>query len=108
MVSLDDLLLENDRGTLGGCFSTTLGAALHELCHTFELGHTENGIMARGFDHIQNVFLPTPEGKDFKAQKMIPLVDVNKIGRNDVHWTTSCILILYYNKFVYCLNDKNN
>ncbi|GLV32490.1 uncharacterized protein CBL_00800 [Carabus blaptoides fortunei] len=29
------------RGTYGGCFATTLGAVCHELCHTFDLGHTE-------------------------------------------------------------------
>ncbi|CAG9863599.1 unnamed protein product [Phyllotreta striolata] len=44
------------RGTLGGCFSTTLGSVLHELFHTFDLGHTEDGIMGRGFDNIYKVF----------------------------------------------------
>ncbi|XP_030746639.1 putative zinc metalloproteinase YIL108W [Sitophilus oryzae] len=45
------------RGTLGACFSTTLGSVLHELYHTFNLGHTQNGIMGRGFDNVQNFFL---------------------------------------------------
>ncbi|KAF7287347.1 uncharacterized protein LOC143191030 [Rhynchophorus ferrugineus] len=45
------------RGTLGACFSTTLGSVLHELYHTFNLGHTEKGIMGRGFDNIQNFFV---------------------------------------------------
>lgn len=44
------------RGTLGACFSTTLGSVLHELFHTFDLGHTEEGIMGRGFDNIYKVF----------------------------------------------------
>ncbi|XP_057667517.1 uncharacterized protein LOC130900725 [Diorhabda carinulata] len=44
------------RGTLGACFSTTLGSVLHELLHTFDLGHTEEGIMGRGFDNIYKVF----------------------------------------------------
>lgn len=45
------------RGTLGGCFATTLGSVFHELGHTFDLGHTKDGIMGRGFDHIDRVFI---------------------------------------------------
>uniref|UniRef100_A0A1B6D7B1 Uncharacterized protein n=1 Tax=Clastoptera arizonana TaxID=38151 RepID=A0A1B6D7B1_9HEMI len=45
------------RGTYGACFSTTLGAACHELGHTFDLGHSNQGIMSRGFDNIHLVFL---------------------------------------------------
>ncbi|KAG5899909.1 hypothetical protein JTB14_002461 [Gonioctena quinquepunctata] len=44
------------RGTIGACFSTTLGSVLHELFHTFDLGHTDEGIMGRGFDNIYKVF----------------------------------------------------
>ncbi|XP_044754159.1 putative zinc metalloproteinase YIL108W [Coccinella septempunctata] len=49
------------RGTLGACFSTSLGSVLHELGHTFDLGHTKSGIMARGFDNIYKVFTPHSE-----------------------------------------------
>lgn len=45
------------RSTLGGCFATTLGSVFHELGHTFDLGHTKDGIMGRGFDNIDRVFL---------------------------------------------------
>ncbi|XP_045519278.1 putative zinc metalloproteinase C607.06c isoform X1 [Pieris brassicae] len=45
------------RGTIGGCFATTLGSVFHELGHTFDLGHTKDGIMGRGFDNIDRVFL---------------------------------------------------
>ncbi|GBP71128.1 Putative zinc metalloproteinase YIL108W [Eumeta japonica] len=45
------------RGTLGGCFATTLGSVLHELGHTFDLGHTKDGIMGRGFDCIDRIFI---------------------------------------------------
>ncbi|CAG9585603.1 unnamed protein product [Danaus chrysippus] len=45
------------RGTLGACFATTLGSVFHELGHTFDLGHTKDGIMGRGFDNIDRVFL---------------------------------------------------
>lgn len=44
------------RGTYGGCFATTLGAVCHELGHTFDLGHTPDGIMGRGFDNVNLVF----------------------------------------------------
>ena len=40
------------RGTVGGCYATTLGSVLHELGHCFDLGHTESGIMERGFDQL--------------------------------------------------------
>ena len=43
------------RGTVGGCVATTMGSVLHELGHTFDLGHTEQGIMARGFDDLDSL-----------------------------------------------------
>ena len=49
------------RGTYGGCFATTLGAMVHELGHTLDLGHTENGIMARGFDVMDRFFTICPQ-----------------------------------------------
>lgn len=48
------------RGTYGGCFATTLGAVCHELGHTFDLGHTPDGIMGRGFDNVNLVFTVQP------------------------------------------------
>ncbi|XP_046402300.1 putative zinc metalloproteinase C607.06c isoform X2 [Ischnura elegans] len=45
------------RGTYGGCFATAVGSVCHELGHTFDLGHTQNGIMGRGFHHIQKIFI---------------------------------------------------
>ncbi|XP_001599746.2 putative zinc metalloproteinase YIL108W [Nasonia vitripennis] len=47
----------NYRGTHGGCLATTLGSVLHELGHTFDLGHTRDGIMGRGFDYVDRVFV---------------------------------------------------
>lgn len=38
-------------------YATGLGAALHELGHTFDLAHTPTGVMARGFDDINRVFI---------------------------------------------------
>jgi len=44
------------RSTMGGCFATSLGSALHELGHIFDLVHTDRGIMARGFEDIDLFF----------------------------------------------------
>ncbi len=45
-----------NRGTLGGCYATSLGAALHELGHVFDLVHSDRGIMARGFEEVDIFF----------------------------------------------------
>jgi hypothetical protein len=45
-----------NRGTNGGCFATSLGGLIHELGHMLDLGHTENGMMARGCDDIDKFF----------------------------------------------------
>lgn len=46
------------RNTRSGCFATTLGASIHELAHTFNLGHSESGIMERAFNQMDAFFLP--------------------------------------------------
>lgn len=58
LVDTDQLMDDsNYRGTHGGCLATTLGSVLHELGHTFDLGHTRQGIMGRGFNHVDRVFV---------------------------------------------------
>lgn len=58
IVNTDHLMDDsNYRGTHGGCLATTLGSVLHELGHTFDLGHTREGIMGRGFDYVDRVFI---------------------------------------------------
>ncbi|KAK0179217.1 hypothetical protein PV327_008030 [Microctonus hyperodae] len=58
MIDTDQLMDDsNYRGTHGGCLATTLGSVLHELGHTFDLGHTRDGIMGRGFNYIDRVFV---------------------------------------------------
>lgn len=51
---LDD---SNYRRTYGGTFATTLGTLIHELGHTFQLGHTETGLMGNDIDQVQRFFL---------------------------------------------------
>jgi len=41
-------------------YATGLGAALHELGHTFDLAHSPTGIMARGFDDMHRFFTVVP------------------------------------------------
>ena len=49
--------LKNRNNRLG-CYATTLGASIHELAHTFNLGHSDHGIMNHQFNHIDHFFLP--------------------------------------------------
>ncbi|KAI4500940.1 hypothetical protein M0802_004151 [Mischocyttarus mexicanus] len=69
----------NYRGTHGGCLATTLGSVLHELGHTFDLGHTREGIMGRGFDYVDRVFVGAA-GIDFNR---------NPIRRDPQHTTVA-------------------
>lgn len=101
------------RGTLGACFSTTLGSVLHELCHTFELGHTEKGIMGRGFDDIYKVFINCEaknekqfnnaiqfeEKFDSRLRKTFLVKTKQKSKEEDgTFWTKSCLVFLAYHK----------
>lgn len=47
------------RNTIWGLASTTIGATLHEMGHTFDLPHCNDGlgIMTRGFDRFNRVFV---------------------------------------------------
>lgn len=51
---LDD---SNYRRTWGGCFATSLGTLIHELCHTFDLAHTKTGLMGTDIDYTHRFFL---------------------------------------------------
>jgi len=58
--------------------SASLGAVCHELCHTFDLGHTVEGIMGKDFDRVCSLFR-VPECVN---ETMANLVKVN-CTRND-------------------------
>lgn len=51
---LDD---SNYRKTYGGCFATSLGSLVHEIGHTFDLAHTETGLMGNDIDYTHRFFL---------------------------------------------------
>lgn len=88
------------RGTLGYCFATTLGSVLHELCHTFDLGHTEYGVMGRGFDNIHKVFLPSNESH----QKKLGYFHRQLFDNDQTYWTESCSVLLSYHRLIHgCL-----
>ncbi|KAI5716676.1 hypothetical protein M8J76_010430 [Diaphorina citri] len=74
-----------NRGTFGGCFSTTLGSVCHEMGHTFDLGHTDSGLMGRGFDYIDRMFIANPPWRtnDFadvknQVRRIDTIADVNR------------------------------
>lgn len=56
------------RSTYGSCYGTHLGSVLHELGHTFDLGHTTHGIMSRGFEDFNLFFTATHLINDVGSQ----------------------------------------
>lgn len=114
------------RGTYGTCFTTTLGSVLHELCHTFDLGHTHEGIMDRGFDNLHNFFMvvnntspnielnPSNCFRSNLSNNIVlnsngtiirnpTCVQTNSLRRkfeDDTYFTISCSVILYYHKYI--------
>lgn len=60
------------RSTFWGLASTTLGATLHELGHTFGLPHSTDryDIMTRGFDHFNRAFTLTEPPSKRNAKRL--------------------------------------
>ena len=93
---IDTNAVRNDsgsRGVLWAMASTTIGAALHELGHTFDLRHAEDplSIMSRGFDLFSREFTltdapwkdhPTPTAF---ADEAIACWDVGSAARLAAH-----------------------
>lgn len=92
------------RGTFWANYSTTLGAALHELGHCFDLMHMPEGIMARGFDDMNRFALamqsspprlPPSQSADVTsavatAMRMFP--------DHRAHWFRSSAVLLHYHR----------
>lgn len=53
---------------------------MHELLHTFDLGHTANGIMGRGFDNIHKIFVDT------KLESSNQSVDSSTTFHDEIHF----------------------
>ncbi|XP_065556590.1 uncharacterized protein LOC136024931 isoform X2 [Artemia franciscana] len=45
------------RGTWGSCYSSTMGAILHEILHLFDVVHYKEGIMGQGFMDMDKFLL---------------------------------------------------
>ncbi|XP_022237537.1 putative zinc metalloproteinase C607.06c [Limulus polyphemus] len=71
------------RGTHWACYSTGLGATLHELGHTFDLGHSTYGIMGRGFDDIYKFF--TVQDKCCQPNVQDDMKVISKTSCTEVH-----------------------
>ncbi|XP_063238481.1 uncharacterized protein LOC134539997 [Bacillus rossius redtenbacheri] len=78
------------RGTYGACFATTLGSVCHELGHTFDLGHTETGIMGRGFDNINLVFTLQPKRNRIESTGRGLCGNRGGADKGDVRQATVC------------------
>lgn len=78
-VSFDD---SGRRGTYWASASTTLGAVMHEMGHTFGLPHSTDpmSIMSRGFDHLNRAIVLTEPPAKGKTEPV-------KFASNEVaHW----------------------
>lgn len=99
------------RGTHWANFATGIGAFLHELGHTFGLGHATTGIMGRGFDDMNRLlcayeidphcgqpgfFAPAVPGVD-DGRLALNLAAVREVtDRAGAHWNVSSARILHH------------
>lgn len=65
----------NYRRTYGGVYASTLGAVCHELGHCFDLGHTLDGVMGRGFDYLNRV-LTVDQPTEHLPQRIVSAANV--------------------------------
>lgn len=92
------------RGTFWANYSTTLGAALHELGHCFDLMHTPEGIMGRGFDDMNHFVMVTqPENQHHPTTELTNNsndVTLEIFADHKAHWFRSSAVILHYHKWI--------
>ncbi|XP_067144270.1 uncharacterized protein [Centruroides vittatus] len=96
---LDD---SGNRKRYWACYSTGIGATLHELGHTFDLGHSPDGIMGHGFNNINKFFAMSSWPKGFFAEQvtvqLTTIQDVswaynnsnNKLNKNESNISVEC------------------
>ena len=73
-------------------YVTSLGAALHELGHAFDLAHTATGVMARGFDDIDKFCLVSRRpGGQVAAMHPMPSSATESVNRDNsaIFYTTT-------------------
>ncbi|CAB4058472.1 unnamed protein product [Lepeophtheirus salmonis] len=88
---IDSLNLMDDSGyrhTFGACFSTTLGAIIHELGHTFDLGHTNDGT------DIPDVTMNGGSTSYLQAYQQKKELRRMVADSGKAFWSRSCALIL--------------
>ncbi|TDH65402.1 hypothetical protein CCR75_003598 [Bremia lactucae] len=99
------------RGTHWATFSTGLGAMLHEIGHTFGLGHATSGIMARGFNDMNRLLCileadPSSSQLGFTQSSDKGWLDLNHSilreinGRNGAHWNAASAHLLRHSPWI--------
>ena len=74
------------RGSYWANYSTTLGAAIHELGHCFDLAHTPHGIMARGHDDMNHFFTVVSGEQGRKYCRILFSLKLHE-RKMEFHWT---------------------
>jgi hypothetical protein len=79
----------NGRPRLWALASTTIGVTLHELGHSFGLGHYDDrfSIMSRGFDYFNRHFVSTEPSAGGKVEDLLP-------GDNSARWNPEAASLL--------------